>query len=263
MKVRLGDIDVGYTRVGEGLPVVLIHGLAEDRTSWAGVQEALRGYRSDAYDMRGHGETTLGEADGTLAQLGDDLARFLETVAGPATCVGYSLGGTIALWTAAEHPALVRNVVVAGTSSVVGHKAADFFEERIRTIQEDFCAFARDLRSDTARQLVIAVGELDAVASRRIAAVGDGSGYVNAARAMQRLADEPLTPILRRISCRVDVIGGEKDVFCPRKAAEMLMNGLSNAEYHEIAGAGHLMSIDEPAAYAAAIELSLERSFRT
>jgi pimeloyl-ACP methyl ester carboxylesterase len=227
------------------------------------VQETLRGYRSHAYDLRGHGETTLGEADGTLAQLGADLARFLEIVAGPATCVGYSLGGTIALWAAAEHPALVRNVVVAGTSSVVGHKAAEFFEERIRTIQEDFSAFARELRSDTARQLVVAAGELDAVASRRIAAVRDGGGYVNAARAMKRLADEPLTPILRRITCRVDVIGGEKDVFCPRRAAEMLTRGLSNAEYHEIEGAGHLMSIDKPSAYAGAIKLSLERSFST
>jgi pimeloyl-ACP methyl ester carboxylesterase len=260
VNVRLGDIDVGYTTVGEGPPVVLIHGLAEDRTSWARVQETLGGYRSHAYDLRGHGETTLGDANGTLAQLGGDLARFLETVAGPATCVGYSLGGTIALWTAAEHPALVRNVVVAGTSSVVGHKAAQFFEERIRIIQEDFSAFARELRGDTARQLVVAVNELDAVASRRMAAVCDGRGYVNAARAMKRLAKEPLTPLLRRITCRVDVIGGEKDVFCPRRAAEMLINDLSNAKYHEIEGAGHLMSIDKPAAYAGAIKLSLERS---
>jgi pimeloyl-ACP methyl ester carboxylesterase len=43
----------------------------------------------------------------------------------------------------------------------------------------------------------------------------------------------------------------------------MLMNGLSNARYHEIEGAGHLMSIDKPAAYAGAIKLSLERSFAT
>jgi pimeloyl-ACP methyl ester carboxylesterase len=80
---------------------------------------------------------------------------------------------------------------------------------------------------------------------------------------MKRLANEPLTPILRRITCPVDVIGGEKDVFCPRRASEMLMNGLSNARYHEIEGAGHLMSIDKPAAYAGAIKLSLERSFAT
>jgi pimeloyl-ACP methyl ester carboxylesterase len=263
VKVRLGDLDVGYSAAGEGRPVVLIHGLAEDRTSWARVQEALTGYRSYAYDLRGHGETTLGEADGTLAQLGTDLARFLETVTGPADCVGYSLGGTVVLWAAAEHPALVRNAIVAGTSSVVGRRAVEFFAERIRTVREDFAAFVDDLRSDTAAQLVAAPGELDAVTKRRLAAVRDGTGYINAARAMKRLADEPLAPILRRVTCRVDVIGGEKDTFCPRRAADMLMSGLADAEYHEIEGAGHLMSIDNAAAYAGAIKLSLDRRFRT
>jgi 3-oxoadipate enol-lactonase len=59
------------------------------------------------------------------------------------------------------------------------------------------------------------------------------------------------------------MIGGEKDAFCPRKAADMLMSSLPNAEYHEIKGAGHLMSIDNPAAYTGAIKHSLDRSFQT
>jgi pimeloyl-ACP methyl ester carboxylesterase len=259
VKVRLGDIDVGYTVTGEGSPVVLVHGLAEDRTSWSRLQQALIGYRSYAYDLRGHGETTLGKADGTLAQLGADLACLLQTVTGPAACVGYSLGGTVVLWTAAEHAALVRQGIVAGTSSVVGRKAAQFFDERIRTVQQNFAAFAEDLRGDTVAQLVIAPREVETVTARRLAAIGDGAGYINAARAMKRLANEPLDPILRRITCRVDVIGGEKDVFCPRKAADILMSSLADAEYHEIEGAGHLMSIDSPAAYAGLIKHSLDR----
>lgn len=259
MKVRLGDLDVGYSVAGDGPAVVLVHGLAEDRTSWARVQEALTGHRSYAYDLRGHGETTLGDANGTLAQLGSDLVRFLETVTGPADCVGYSLGGTVVLWAAAGHPALVRRAVVAGTSSVVGRRAAEFFDKRIQTARHDFSAFAADLRSDTAAQLVAASGELDSVSRRRLAAVGDGSGYVNAARAMKRLADEPLGPMLARVASRVHVIGGEKDTFCPRKAVDILIGDLPDAEYHEIAGAGHLMSVDNLSAYAAAIKLSLDR----
>lgn len=43
----------------------------------------------------------------------------------------------------------------------------------------------------------------------------------------------------------------------------MLMSGLANAEYQEIEGAGHLMSIDNPAAYTSAIKRSLDRSFQT
>lgn len=257
MKARVGDIDVGYTAVGEGQPVVLIHGLAEDRQSWADVQRLLQGYRTYAYDLRGHGETTLGHAEGTLEQLGRDLTLFLEAVTGPATCVGYSLGGTVLLWAACTRPDLLRHAVVAGTSSVVGRSAVGFFEARMKTLTVDPGAFAADLRNDTAAQIVVARDEIDAVTRRRLAAIGDGGGYQNAARAMIRLADEPLTPLLGSVRCHVDVIHGEQDVFCPRKAADILRNALPTAGYREIDRAGHLMSIDQPTAYAHAIQAVL------
>ena len=62
MRVRLADIDVGCTRVGEGPVAVMVHGLAEDRNSWADVQRRLSDFTTYAYDLRGHGETGLGEA---------------------------------------------------------------------------------------------------------------------------------------------------------------------------------------------------------
>jgi len=258
VNVRLGDIMVGHTAVGDGPPVVLVHGLAEGRQSWSDVQRRLHGYRSYAYDLRGHGETTLGEADGTLAQLGGDLARFLETQTGPAACVGYSLGGTVVLWTACKRPELVRRVVVSGTSSVVGRSAVGFFHSRIRAVKEDFGAFSADLRKDTAAQLARARDQLDLVMQRRLAAIGEGAGYVNAAQAMLRLAEEPLTSLLHNLECPVAVIQGEKDAFCPRKAAEILLGAMPQARYHEIPDAGHLMSIDQPTAYAQAIQAFLD-----
>ena len=195
MKIQLGDLEVAYTVQGVGPPVVLIHGLAEDKTSWSGVQDRLEDFRTLAYDFRGHGETTLGGADGTLEQLGSDLIAFLEQVTGPAQCVGYSLGGTLVLWTAMQRPELVTAAVVTGTSTVVGWQAVGFFEERIRVIEQDFAAFAPALQKDTALQIVTSGVDLEAVTARRLEAVGSGGGYVNAARAMMRLHENPLTPL--------------------------------------------------------------------
>jgi len=255
---RLGDIDVAYTQSGHGPAVVLVHGLAEDRTSWDPVLRRLTGYRCYAYDLRGHGDTTLGQPDGTPSQLGGDLARFLETITGPAACVGFSLGGTIVLWTAAERPGLVRHAVVVGTSSVVGRIAAGIFEARIDALHHDAAAFAHDLRADTAAQLVLGAADVDIVTARRLAAIGDGKGFVNAARAMLRLRADPLTPMLGRIRCPVDIIGGECDPVCPPRAAEILLAGLPQGRYHEIAAAGHLLSIDAPQAYAQTIQACLD-----
>ena len=259
LRVRLGDIDVSYRRTGSGTPCVLIHGLAEDHRSWAAVQDEIGEYTTYAYDLRGHGATSLGDAQGTLEQLGQDPIAFLETVTGSAVCVGYSLGGTVVLWAAARRPDLIPGVVVCGTSSRVGRAAVGFFTERIEQVQTDRAAFERGLASDTAAQLARPAADLDSIVQRRLAAVGSGAGYVNAARAMIGLAGHSLSTDLAAISQPVTVIGGAEDQFCPRKAAELIMSELPHACYDEIAHAGHLMSLDRPAAYIAAIRRALRR----
>ena len=258
-RVRLGDIDVSYRRAGSGAPCLLIHGLAEDHGSWAAVQDEIREYATYAYDLRGHGATSLGDAQGTLEQLGRDLIAFLEAVTGPAICVGFSLGGTVVLWAAARRPDLIPGAVVIGTSSKVGRAAVGFFNERIGQVQNDRAAFERGLAGDTAAQLARPRDDLDAIVRRRLAAVGAGSGYVNAARAMIGLAEHPLSADLAAITQPVTVIGGAEDQFCPRKAAEMILSELPHACYDEIPHAGHLMCLDQPAAYIAAIRRALRR----
>ena len=151
--VRLGDIDVAYRTEGSGPAVVFIHGLAQDHRMWAPPQERLSDFRTLAYDVRGHGGTSLGEADGTLAQLGGDLVAFLEHF-GPASCVGFSLGGTVALWAAAQRTDLVREVIALATSSVVGSAAARFYAERIELVRSrDDNDVRAALEQDTRAQL--------------------------------------------------------------------------------------------------------------
>ena len=256
----LADITVRYCEHGDGPPAVMIHGLAEDHQSWRDVQSGLGGSRSFAYDLRGHGGSSLGQADGTLAQLGEDLVRFLENVTGPARCLGYSLGGTVVLWAASQRPDLVSHAVVSGTSSVVGRAAVGFFEQRIRTLQSDSRQFAVDLRADTQAQIMTKDVDVDAVAAARLAAVGDGGGYINAARAMMGVHRLPLTPCLGQLRCPVDVIYGDQDVFCPQKAAQIIFDAVSDGALHEIQSAGHLMSVDQPAAYLSAFQTALRRS---
>ena len=182
--VELGDIVVNYRRRGSGPAVVLLHGLAEDHRSWDAVTAYLDGFTTYAVDLRGHGQTNTGQGRGTLRQLSDDLTAFLNTVSGPAAVVGYSLGGTIALDAATTSDAPIRHLVVVATSSVVGTAAADFFAGRIAQLEAgDTAAFAAGLRGDTSQQIV-STADLDAVVADRLAALGDGSGYINAARAM-------------------------------------------------------------------------------
>lgn len=243
----VGDSTVAYTEHGAGPPVVFVHGLAEDRASWAVQQRELSEFRTVAVDLRGHGETTVGRPDGTLAQLGTDLVGVLEAVTGPAVCVGFSLGGTVVLRAALDQPDLVPAAIVLGTSSVVGRAAVQFYGERIALVERGDGAEIRDaMTADTAAAVVTDV-DVDALVSARIAAIGSGAGYVNAARAMAALREQPLTGELPNVRCPVGVVGADADSFCPRRAADILLDGLPAATYREVGGAGHLMNVDQPA----------------
>ena len=256
--VEINDIEVSYTESGDASsevpPVVLVHGLAEAKESWAHTQEALSELRTVAYDLRGHGGTSAGAGEGSLEQLGGDLIEFLESVTGPAIVVGFSLGGTIALWGAAERPDLVRQAIVLGTSSLVGRGAVDFYKLRIAmaedTSSEEFAAAIKD---DTAAALTSATDQLESVTAARLAAIGGGAGYVNASTAMAALRDNPLTPRLGEVRVHVDVVGAGGDTFCPRKAADIIVEALPDVSYWEIENAGHLMNVDNPEAVTAVI----------
>src|SRR5437879_2314820 len=107
MRARCNDIDVAWFEVGRGEPLSRIHGLADDHRAW---RRALPGlvlrHRVLMYDLRGHGGTSLGRPAGTLTQLGADLAALMDTTGVDGAYVaGFSLGGTIAMRMAIDHPA--------------------------------------------------------------------------------------------------------------------------------------------------------------
>jgi 3-oxoadipate enol-lactonase len=249
----LGDIDVSYREAGAGPRLVFLHGLAQDHRMWAAQQQELRDLRTYAYDLRGHGGTNLGDADGSLAQLGGDLIGFLEHI-GPATCVGFSLGGTVVLWAAAERPELFEGLGVVATSSVVGRSAAAGLAHRISLFErgEDDEVRAA-LRADTAAQVTDDAVDVDALTSERMGAIGDRRGYVNGARAMAGMHEQPLNKALSRINRQVLVVGGECDVVCPPRAAEIMLEHLPDAVYVELPGTGHLVTEDDPAALTATL----------
>ncbi|MCI2416403.1 alpha/beta hydrolase [Saccharopolyspora sp. K220] len=243
----LNDIETHYRTSGSGPAVVFVHGLAEDHRSWRRQQEEFTDHRTFAYDLRGHGGSTLGDADGTLSQLRDDLLAFLTEVSGPAVCVGFSLGGTVVLSAAARRPDLVKGLIVLATSSVVGHTAAEFFHHRTeQVLAGDTDGMRETLRKDTEAMLTSSTVDVSEVAAHRAAAIGDGLGYANAATAMAGLRGNPLTSELTSINCPVTVIGAANDSFCPRKAADILLQALPQATYEEIPNAGHLMNHDNP-----------------
>jgi pimeloyl-ACP methyl ester carboxylesterase len=117
--VDSSGIELAGESVGEGPPIVLLHGVTATRRYVVHGSNALprRGYRQISYDARGHGESAPAPADAgyTYRELAEDLGAVLESQGGerPVFC-GHSMGcHTIATY-ALEHRDEIAGAVLIG-----------------------------------------------------------------------------------------------------------------------------------------------------
>lgn len=248
MRARFSNLDVAWFEAGRGEPLVLIHGLADDHRAWRrSLPDLLLGHRVILYDLRGHGQTTLGEPDGSLRQLGDDLAALLDVIGvDSADVAGFSLGGTIAMRVAIDHPERVRRLVLVATSSRVGRSAADWYRQRVEMVARRDAQLRQTLDHDTADVYGQSPNELEEGLLIRRQSTADPRGYGNACAAMAALNAAPLDPELAKIQAPTLIVASEKDQHCPPKAAEIIATGITGSRLEILPDAGHPIPVEKP-----------------
>ena len=186
--------------VGRGEPVVLVHGLGDDHRAWRRVVAPLMLTRRVVlYDLRGHGGSPLGDADGSLAQLGADLIEVLDDAEiERATIAGFSLGGTIAMRAAIDAPDRVSALALVGTSSRVNSAARGWYEERAALVDDDDPELRATLDKDTEDVYRNRPEEIEAGLRIRRESTADPRGFANACLAMASLNEAPARPRARR-----------------------------------------------------------------
>lgn len=126
-------VEIAYETLGEGDPVLLIHGFASNaRTNWRDTGWvnflASRGRGVIALDNRGHGASEkLYDAEAyTGPVMAEDARLLLDHLAIAKTdVIGYSMGARIAAFLALAHPDRVRSLVLAGLGANMIHGVGD------------------------------------------------------------------------------------------------------------------------------------------
>ena len=105
--------------MGEGPPVLLLHGLFGAARNWGTIQRRLAArYRVLAMDLRNHGESPRAEGM-SAAALAEDVAATLHARGvARAAVIGHSLGGKVAMALALGHARFVARLVVADIAPV-------------------------------------------------------------------------------------------------------------------------------------------------
>ena len=93
--LRSDDAEIAYWTVGNGPPVVLLHPFPASHEFWMPVADALSSrYRLILPDLRGHGESEIGEGPATMEKHAADVMRVMDDAdIGRVPLIGVSIGG--------------------------------------------------------------------------------------------------------------------------------------------------------------------------
>ena len=244
------SLEIGYDDVGAGMPVLFAHAFPLNRTMWApNVSALVDRCRCVAADHRGFGESSVAPPF-SMDQYADDLARLLDVLRlDRVVFAGCSMGGYVAFAFLRRHRARVRALVLADTRS--GADSPEGIEKRRKLIDA-----ARQGGSTAVANAQIAglVGAstrekhpdtYDAV--HRMIAQAPVGGIIGALEAMMGRPDS--TPMLSSIDVPTLIVVGSEDTLTPEAESRAMHERIPGSRLAVVAGAGHLASLERPAAF--------------
>jgi pimeloyl-ACP methyl ester carboxylesterase len=143
---EVNGINLYYESHGAGRPLILLHGGLGSGEMFGPVLPVLaERHQVIAVDLQGHGRTADIDRPIDIRVMADDIAALIDHLAlASPDVVGYSLGGGVALQTAAQYPTKVRRLVV-----VSANIRSDALYPEMRAQQGQVNAAAAEFMKDT------------------------------------------------------------------------------------------------------------------
>jgi 3-oxoadipate enol-lactonase len=245
------DMKLHYEVVGSGPAILMIHGFTNHGLVWAEqIADLLHsGYRVLLPDLAGHGLSQHADKKTAVEDLTSDMVNLLDHLGIDRVAVcGLSLGGMIAQYLAADHPARVDTLIVA--DSCVDSTAPDvvaaieswieMFEKPNGPLLRIQAVWPQMLNE---RYRASPTSEAFLASWKRINGKIPGFSFANVARGLQQFKSASR---LKNVKARSLVINGELDRLFPSSVCQEVANQIAGANFAVIGGAGHLSSLDSP-----------------
>ena len=247
-QITSGDADIFYEVLGSGPPVVLLHPFPANHNLWKPAAQALTTrYRVILPDLRGHGESGVGDGPATMEKHAADIARVLDhEEVRRAAFVGVSIGGYALFEFWRKYRARVDALVLCNTKAqadtpearAVRLQAATFVLERGTElffgsmIPKLMGKTTRDTRPDLVEG---ALRMMRTMSPEDVAVVQRG---------MAERQDSVET--LKTINVPSMLVTGDEDILTGVGEAELMRQNISGSEIKLIAKAGHYSPWEQP-----------------
>jgi len=249
--VQGSPLSVLATGPSDAPPVLFIHGFPLSNDLWLEASEALSDrFRCLLPDLRGHGNSLATGENYTIGRYADDLAELLAQLAPgkPATVVGLSMGGTIALEFFRAHGAHVRALgLVCCRSEAETPEGATARRALIENVRTKGSIAAADAMVDK----VLGPGASPSLRDRwhTIMRSTPPEGVIAAASAL--LHRPNATPLLGTINVPTLVVAGDRDQITPLDGMLAMHRAIKGSAFACVPNSGHLAPVEQPEIFAA------------
>jgi pimeloyl-ACP methyl ester carboxylesterase len=247
-RIKSGDAEIVYWTLGDGSPVVLLHPFPVNHEFWLPVAEVLATrYRIVLPDLRGHGESGVGDGPATMEKHAADIAHVMDDAnVGRAPLVGVSIGGYALFEFWRKHRGRVAALGLFNTKA-----PADGPEARAARLQA-----ANDVvERGTEPFFDSMVPKLMAKTTREMRPdLVDG-----ALRMMRKMSPEDVAQVQRGMAARPDsietlktiniptlLVTGDEDQMTGVNEAELMRQHIPGSQLRVIPKAGHYSPWEQP-----------------
>jgi 3-oxoadipate enol-lactonase len=238
---KTGQLSV--LRWGAGEPLVLLHPLASAGELWQPVADRLVGHAVYAPDLRGHGASSWDGEPFSIADMADDLAQAMDTLALPTVnLLGMSMGGSVALTFAGMYPDRVRSLTLADTTAWYGPKAPEVWAERAEKAK----SVARVSQVPFQLDRWFSPEFIDTPEAKRAADIFLKQNSDAHAAACIALGTMDSRPLLSSITAPTLILVGEHDYATPPEMAVQLHENIEGAALRILPDLRHMTFIEQP-----------------
>lgn len=250
---RFSEGLVRYDIVGDGPPIVLVHGTPWSSFTWHKLAPVLaQQYRVHYYDFIGYGQSekrdgqdvSLGIQNQLLAELLDHWK--LET----PRIIGHDFGGATVLRTHLLGQRDFEKIVLINVVALAPW-GSPFFAH-IRQHEAAFSGVPAYIHRAIVETYIqgalynqLEPGEMEALVEPWLGDVGQPAFYRQIAQASQKYTDE-VESKYTEIRCPVSILWGDKDEWIPISTGKRLYEAIPQSKFHRVPNAGHLSQLEAP-----------------
>jgi pimeloyl-ACP methyl ester carboxylesterase len=253
---RYGKLDIHYQKLGEGKPIVILHGWGSSGSVMMPIAKQLSDLRSCyVMDLPGFGETPEPPEAWGIDDYADMLEAFIRDHFGERVdLLVHSFGGRITLKLCARQAGkeLVDKVLITGGAGMKPKRSFSFYFKKYaaKTLKMPFLLLPHESREK-------ALGKLRDTKLWKSLGSGDYSKLSGVMReTFVKSVTEYLEPCLPEITHEVLLLWGTNDEATPLYQGRRMEKDIKQAALVEIEGAGHYAFLDRPKHFA-----SIARAF--